>query len=246
VKPARPRILIADDEPLLRAELRDALAELWPEADIAGEAANGIQALRMGQQLSPDVAFLDIRMPGLSGLEVARTFGPHTRVVFITAHQDHAVAAFDDGAVDYVLKPFEPERLGRSIERVRARLGAAPADAPPPAPVAKPAASPWLQASIGNAIHFIHLSEVVYFCSDFKYTRVVTDAQVAHIRTPIKDLADTLDDSEFWQIHRGYMVAVKRIAAVTREEDGAMWLTLRQHDARLPVSQRFQHRFKGS
>lgn len=240
------RILIADDEPLLRAELRESLAELWPDADIVGEAADGIEALRMAQQLEPDVAFLDIRMPGLSGLEVARTFGSRTHVVFVTAHQEHALAAFDEGALDYVLKPSDPVRLARSIERVRARLGTPPPDLARLARSMSPKPVPsWLQASVGNTIQFIDLADVVYFCSEQKYTRVVTDRTVAHIRTPIKELAEALEEGGFWQIHRGYLVAVKRIAAVTREQDGAMWITLRSHDARLPVSQRFQHRFKG-
>ncbi|MFP5391524.1 MAG: LytR/AlgR family response regulator transcription factor [Gammaproteobacteria bacterium] len=243
----QPRILIADDEPLLRAALRESLAALWPEADIVGEAADGFEALRMGQQLAPDVVFLDIRMPGLSGLEVARIFGARTHVVFVTAYEEHAVAAFEHGALDYVLKPADPVRLARSIERVRARLGTPPPDlARLDQTLTRASSAPsWLQASSGNAIHFIDLADVVYFCSEQKYTRVVTDTQVAHIRTPIKELAETLEQGGFWQIHRGYMVAVKRIAAVTRAEDGAMWLSLRRHDARLPVSQRFQHRFKG-
>lgn len=240
------RILIADDEPLLRAELRESLALLWPEADIVGEAGDGIEALRMGRQLEPDVAFLDIRMPGLSGLEVARTFGSRTHVVFVTAHQEHALAAFDEGALDYVLKPADPVRLARSVERVRARLGTPPPDlarlvramGPKPAPS-------WLQASVGNSILFIDLADVVYFCSEQKYTRVVTDDTVAHIRTPIKELAEALEEGGFWQVQRGYLVAVKRIAAVTRDPDGAAWITLRGNDARLPVSQRFLHRFKG-
>jgi DNA-binding LytR/AlgR family response regulator len=241
------RILIADDEPLLRAELRESLAHLWPDAEIVGEAADGIEALRMAQQLQPDIAFLDIRMPGLSGLEVARTFGSRTHVVFVTAHQEHALAAFEEGALDYVLKPTDPVRLARSIERVRARLGTPPPDLARLARTMrpKPASPSWLQASVGNAIHFIDLADVVYFCSEQKYTRVVTDTAIAHIRTPIKELAEALEEGGFWQIQRSYLVAVKRIAAVTREADGAMWITLRQHDTRLPVSQRFQHRFKG-
>jgi DNA-binding LytR/AlgR family response regulator len=240
------RILIADDEPLLRAELRESLASMWPDACIVGEAADGIEALRMAQQLEPDVAFLDIRMPGLSGLEVARAFGSRTHVVFVTAHQEHAIAAFDEGALDYVLKPTDPVRLARSIERVRARLGTPPPDLARLARASSPKPAPsWLQASVGNTIHFIDLADVAYFCSELKYTRVVTDNTVAHIRTPIKELAEALEEGGFWQVHRGYLVAVKRIAAVTRDEDGAMWLTLRHLDTRLPVSQRFQHRFKG-
>jgi DNA-binding LytR/AlgR family response regulator len=243
----RPRILIADDEPLLRAELRESLAALWPEAELVGEAADGYQALHMARELQPDVAFLDIRMPGLNGLEVARTFGARSHVVFVTAHQEHALAAFDEGALDYVMKPTDPVRLARAVERVRARLGTPPPDLARLLQQLVPArtAPAWLQASVGNAIHFIDLNEVVYFCAEHKYTRVVTDALEAHIRTPIKELAEALAPEAFWQIHRGYVVAVKRIAAVQRDADDACWLQLRGHAARLPVSQRFQSRFKG-
>jgi DNA-binding LytR/AlgR family response regulator len=246
----RPRILIADDEPLLRAELRESLRQLWPEAELVAEAVDGFDALRLAREWQPDVAFLDIRMPGLSGLEVARTFGLRTHVVFVTAHQEHALAAFDEGALDYVLKPTDPARLARSIARVRERLGTPPPDLArlaqrlQPAPPAA-AAPAWLQASVGNTIHFIDLGDVVYFCAEAKYTRVVTDQTEAHIRTPLKELAEMLAGSGFWQIHRGYVVALKRIALVARDADGALWLSLRGHAARLPVSQRFQHRFKG-
>jgi DNA-binding LytR/AlgR family response regulator len=242
-----PRILIADDEPLLREELQVALAALWPEAQVVGAASDGVQALHMARELAPDIAFLDIRMPGLSGLEVARTFGSRIHVVFVTAYQEHALAAFDEGAADYLLKPIDPARLARAIERLRARLGTPPPDlarlvqqlAPKKAPPA------WLQASVGSTIHFIDLNDVIYFSAELKYTRVVTEHLEAHIRTPLKELAEQLEDAGFWQIHRGYVVAVRRIAAVNRNADGAAWLKLRGHSTRLPVSQRFQNRFKG-
>jgi DNA-binding LytR/AlgR family response regulator len=244
---ARPRVMIADDEPLLRAELAEALRQLWPEAELVGEASDGYVALRMAQVLAPDVAFLDIRMPGLSGLELARTFGLRTHVVFVTAFHEHAVAAFDEGAVDYVLKPADPARLARCIERVRGRLKQPPPDLTrlmaqlqPKAP-----APSWLQASVGQTIHFIDLADVVYFSAEAKYTRVVTDKLEAHIRTPLKELAGMLDEAGYWQVHRSHVVAVKRIEAAVRDGDGALWLSLRGHAARLPVSQRFQHRFKG-
>jgi DNA-binding LytR/AlgR family response regulator len=244
-----PRILVADDEPLLRAELVEALERLWPEAQIAA-AQDGIEALRLGREWLPDVAFLDIRMPGLDGLEVARVFGARTHVVFVTAYGEHALAAFDEGAVDYVVKPIALERLARAVERVRARLASPPPDLTHLAHVASrlrpaPRAPAWLQATVGNTIHFIDLDDVVYFCADAKYTRVVTDGLEAHIRLSLKELSDSLDPAAFWQIHRGYMVAVRRIASVARAEDGALWLHLRGHKARLPVSQRFQHLFRG-
>jgi DNA-binding LytR/AlgR family response regulator len=241
-----PCILVADDEPLLRAELVDALARLWPEARIV-EAADGIEALRLGRETAPQAAFLDIRMPGLDGLELARVFGARTHVVFVTAYGEHALAAFDEGAADYVMKPLSMERLARALERVRARLGEAPPDLSRTLPAARPKAPQpaWLQATVGNTIHFIDLADVVYFCADAKYTRVVTDALEAHIRLSLRELAESLDGEAFWQIHRGYMVAVRRIASAARAEDGSLWVRLRGHGARLPVSQRFQHLFRG-
>ena len=241
-----PRILVADDEPLLRAELVEALERLWPEAQIAA-TQDGIEALRLGREWMPDVAFLDIRMPGLDGLEVARVFGARTHVVFVTAYGEHALAAFDEGAVDYVVKPIALERLARAVERVRARLASPPPDLTHLVARLRPApkAPAWLQATVGNTIHFIDLADVVYFCADAKYTRVVTEGLEAHIRLSLKELADSLDPAAFWQIHRGYMVAVRRIASAARAEDGALWLHLRGHPARLPVSQRFQSLFRG-
>ncbi|GAB2841981.1 LytTR family DNA-binding domain-containing protein [Pseudoduganella ginsengisoli] len=240
----RPRILIADDEPLLRAELVDALRKLWPDADIVGEAADGLEALRLLRAEEPEVAFLDIRMPGLSGLEVARACAGRTHVVFVTAYNEHAVAAFDEGALDYVLKPLDPLRLDRCISRVRERLRTVPPDL---SRLAQRIDGPpsWLQATAGNTIHFIDLADVVCFTAEAKYVRVVTESLQAHIRTPLKELAEMLEQAGFWQVHRAHVVAVKRIAAATRDADGALWLTMRGHDMRLPVSQRFQFRFKG-
>jgi DNA-binding LytR/AlgR family response regulator len=238
-----PRILIADDEPFLRAELRESLAELWPQARVVAEAGDGIEALRLGRETQPDVAFLDIRMPGLSGIELAHAFGQRTHIVFVTAYGEHAVDAFDEGAVDYVMKPASGERLARAVERLRARLSALGATRPEAA--ARDAAPlTCLQASVGPAIHFIDLTDVVYFCADAKYTRVVTEKMEAHIRLSLKELADLLDPRAFWQVHRGYVVAVKRIASAVRAEDGALWLHLRGHGTRVPVSTRFQHLFK--
>ncbi|HEY0590066.1 MAG TPA: LytTR family DNA-binding domain-containing protein [Pseudoduganella sp.] len=250
----KPRILIADDEPLLRAELRDLLAALWPEAELLPDAADGFEALRLARDLAPDVAFLDIRMPGLDGLQLAATFGSRTHVVFVTAYNEHALAAFEQGAHDYLLKPVDAARLARTIERLRERVLLPPPDlqglatgvraaGAASAPVVQ--APSWIQASIGQTVHFIDLSDILYFVAEDKYTRVVAEGLEAHIRTPLRELAETLEAAGFWQVHRSYVVAVKRIAAAVRDGDNAMWLSLRGHGARLPVSQRYQHRFKG-
>lgn len=258
----KPRILIADDEPLLRAELRELLAALWPEAELLPEAADGFEALRLARELAPDVAFLDIRMPGLDGLQLAATFGSRTHVVFVTAYNEHALAAFEQGAHDYLLKPVDAMRLARTVERLRERLlqpppdlrrivdsvrdMAAGAEAAAAAPLAgTPPAPSWIQASVGQTVHFIDLADILYFVSEDKYTRVVADGLEAHIRTPLKELADMLENAGFWQVHRSYVVSVKRIAAAVRDGDNAMWISLRGHGRKLPVSQRFQHRFKG-
>lgn len=242
-----PRILIADDEPLLRADLAESLARLWPEAHIVATAADGIEAIRLAHATRPDVAFLDIRMPGLSGLEVARAFSHRTHVVFVTAYEEHALAAFDEGALDYVLKPTDPARLARAIERLRGRLHLPPPNLDRAMRVLQPQAAPpsWIQASVGSTIHFIDLADVAFFTSELKYTRVVTDQLEAHIRTPLRELAETLAPCGFWQIHRSHLVNVKRIVSVRRDGDGAMWLDLRGMATRLPVSQRFQGLFKG-
>ncbi len=242
----KPRILIADDEPLLRAELRDLLTALWPEAGILPDAHDGFEALRLARELAPDVAFLDIRMPGLDGLQLAATFGSRTHVVFVTAYNEHALAAFEQGAHDYLLKPVDAARLARTVERLRERVLLPPPDLRRiAADVRAAAAAPsWIQASVGQAVHFIDLCDILYFVAEDKYTRVVAAGLEAHIRTPLKELAETLEGAGFWQVHRSYVVAVKRIAAAVRDGDNAMWLSLRGHGARLPVSQRFQHRFR--
>lgn len=247
----KPRILIADDEPLLRAELRELLAALWPEAELLPDAADGFEALRLARELAPDVAFLDIRMPGLDGLQLAAAFGSRTHVVFVTAYNEHALAAFEQGAHDYLLKPVDAARLARTIERLRERVLMPPPDLHGLATGVRAASAPvvqapsWIQASVGQTVHFIDLSDILYFVAEDKYTRVVAEGLEAHIRTPLKELAETLEGAGFWQVHRSYVVAVKRIAAAVRDGDNAMWLCLRGHGARLPVSQRYQHRFKG-
>lgn len=247
----KPRILIADDEPLLRAELRELLASLWPDAELLPDAADGFEALRLARTHAPEVAFLDIRMPGLDGLQLAATFGSRTHVVFVTAYNEHALAAFEQGAHDYLLKPVDAARLARTVERLRERVLQPPPDlrriaaSVGAASIVQGQAPSWIQASVGATVHFIDLADILYFAAEDKYTRVVALGLEAHIRTPLKELAEMLEQAGFWQVHRSYVVAVRRIAAAVRDGDNAMWLSLRGHGARLPVSQRFQHRFKG-
>jgi len=242
------RLLLADDEPLLRDHLADSLLQLWPQAEIVAEVGDGIAALQAAQQLMPDVAFLDIRMPGLSGLELARALSPRLHVVLVTAYDEHAIAAFEEGAVDYLLKPLEPARLLKTISRLQARLAGPPRDIGDVIDRCLAATGPrylaWVQASIGSTIHFLTIDEVWMFQSDAKYTRVVSAGLETFIRKPIKELREQLDPARFWQISRGVLVAVERIERIVRDDDGAMRLKLRGHDALLPVSQSCQHRFR--
>lgn len=239
--------LVADDEPALRERLRELLGSAWPELTVM-EAEDGLSALRLLATERPDVAFLDIRMPGMSGLELAASHAGSCHIVFVTAYDEHAIAAFESGVIDYVLKPVEPARLVKVVERLRARLGT------PPLAVADllKALTPqrdtnrlqWVQASAGNQVRFLHLDEIVYFQSDAKYTRVVTADGDAHIRVPIKDLVEQLDPGAFWQTHRGTIVNTRFLQGVLRSGDGTMHVVLRGRSERLPVSQAFQHLFR--
>jgi DNA-binding LytR/AlgR family response regulator len=244
-----PTALIAEDEPLLRAQIRKRLAEAWPELEIVAEAGNGEEALALAAEHRPDVAFLDIRMPVRSGLEVAREIGPGCHVVFVTAYDEYAVAAFEEGAVDYVLKPPEPARIAKVVARLKARLAAAPLDLT--ALLAKLApregsAGPlkWIRASLGASMRMIAVDDVVYFQAGDKYTRVISADGEALIRKPIKELYDELDPEAFWQIHRGTIVNLRAIARVDRDWRGEPVIVLRGRDEKLAVSRTFAHRFK--
>jgi DNA-binding LytR/AlgR family response regulator len=253
-----PTALIADDEDLPRAELRRMLREAWPELEIVAECEHGPAAVEALDAQTPDVAFLDIRMPGRSGLDVARAASGRCHVVFTTAYDTHAVAAFEAGAVDYLLKPIAAERLAQAVARLRERLSAPRAPAPEldtlvarlaerlQAPAAAGPAAPlrWLSASVGDTIKMFSIDEVLFFQSDEKYTRVVTAGDEAHVRKPLKEIADGLDPEQFWQVHRGTIVRASAIARVTRDELGRFTLHLRQHADRLPVSQAWAWRFK--
>jgi DNA-binding LytR/AlgR family response regulator len=241
--------LIADDERLLRAQLRDALSQAWPGLDPVGEAENGEQALAMIAAQRPDVAFLDIRMPVISGLEVARRVCAHTHVVFVTAYDEYALAAFEEGAVDYVVKPVGAERLAKVVGRQRTRQASPPVDLH--GLLARLAERPggaqplrWIRASLGNTLQMIAVDDVLYFQAEDKYTKVVTGTTEALIRKPIRDLYDELDPAVFWQIHRATIVNLRAIARVERDWRDQPVITLRDRAEKLVVSRTFAHRFK--
>jgi len=277
-----PRAVLADDERLMREQLRARLTEAWPELEIVAEARNGTEAVELVEQHRPDVVFLDIRMPGMTGVDAARQIaqmdvgddGVLPEIVFITAYDQYAVEAFEQGAADYVLKPAERERLKVTVERIRKRLADRQADgdtdseardsaaAPPLQQLlhrlsgqlgglgvagvqAKPAYLQWIQATVGQAIQMIPVDEVLFFISDEKYTRVQTATVEALIRKPIKELVDEIDPQRFWQIHRSTLVAVNAIAGVTRDFRGRQIVAVKGHTQKLEVSRSYAHLFKG-
>jgi DNA-binding LytR/AlgR family response regulator len=245
--------LIADDEEAPREQLRAALGRLWPELDIVAASANGAEAWDDCLAHEPALAFLDIRMPGLTGLEVGRRLSALAApplLVFVTAHGDHALAAFDAGAVDYVLKPVDDERLAQTLNRLRTRLTQPAPDTTAlqrllaSLPQAKPAMRP-IQVGVGREVHLIPPDEVVYFEADQRYTRVVHQGGDGLIRTPLRELLVQLDPDQFWQIHRSILVNSRCIARAVRVDEGSMVVTLRGRDEKLPVSRQFQALFKG-
>ncbi len=277
---AKPiRALIADDERLLRDQLRARLAEVWPELDIIGEAKNGAEAVQLTEEQHPDLVFLDIRMPGMTGIEAARAIAQlptdddtddgwlGCEIVFITAYDQYAIEAFEQGVVDYVLKPAERDRLTVTVERIRKRLaqrrsgsdaGSTSANGPSAAEMQQllqkltsrmdPEKAPtlrWIQATVGQNIQMIPIEEVLFFISDEKYTRVQTATLEALIRKPIKELIEELDANVFWQIHRSTLVNTKFIAGVSRDLRGRQLVSMKGHPEKLEVSRSFTGLFKG-
>jgi DNA-binding LytR/AlgR family response regulator len=240
--------LIAEDEPLLRAQLKARLAQAWPELVIAAEAANGAEALELFAVHQPDIAFLDIRMPVRTGLDVARALAGRCHVVFVTAYDEYAVAAFEEGAVDYVLKPPTAERLAKVVARLKARLASAPLDlAAVIARLAAPEAGGalrWIRASLGTGMRLIAIDEVLYFQAEDKYTKVVTGDAEALIKKPIRELYEALDPQAFWQIHRGTIVSLRAIARVERDGRDQPVILLKDRPEKLTVSRTFAPRFK--
>jgi len=247
-----PTAIIAEDEAPQRLELRSLLAALWPELQVVAECADGLAALEMLEQHRPDVAFLDIRMPGVSGLEVARAVRAPCQVIFTTAYQEYALRAFDEGAVDYLLKPVTRERLALAIERVRGRLASGShVDITSFIDLLQARLAPgksgikWITATVGNSTKMFDIDDVLFFQAREKYTRVVTAGDEGHIRTPLKELLSALDSESFWQVHRSVIVRVGAILAVEKQDDGKLHISIRGHSDVLPVSSAFQHRFRG-
>ena len=275
-EPSSPTAVIADDERLLREQLSARLAEVWPELEIVGEAKNGTEAVELVEEHHPDLVFLDIRMPGMNGIEAARAIAqlpvdeegakPENRrpwrgaeIVFITAYDQYAIEAFEQGVVDYVLKPAERERLQVTVDRVRKRLANHGSDGAPDASGMQgllqklaekmnPGAVPrlkWIQATVGTSIQMIPVEDVLFFISDEKYTRVQTASLEALIRKPIKELVAELDADQFWQIHRSTLVNARAIAGVSRDLRGRQLVAVRGHPEKLEVSRSYAGLFKG-
>jgi DNA-binding LytR/AlgR family response regulator len=248
-----PTAVVADDERLMRDQIVAQLKEAWPELVITGEAANGREAVALVQSQQPDIVFLDIRMPEMDGIAAARALARRVHVVFVTAYDEYAISAFDQGAVDYLLKPADPERVALTCERLRARIAKAPdpmdhllaqlSERLGPA-VASREYLRWVQASVGSNLRMIPTSDVLFFHAEDKYTRVQTARFEALIRKPIKELIEELDPEEFWQIHRATVVRVDAIEQVSRNIRGNQVLHLRGTDEKLEVSRSFNHLFK--
>lgn len=253
--------LIADDEPLLRASLRGHLARLWPALDIVAEARNGREAVELFDLHTPNVAFLDVHMPGVNGIDAARSIARRAQVVFVTAYERYAVQAFEQGALDYVVKPIEEKRLADTVQRLQARLASAPAagdggrDDALDAALAKIAdalrgrAAPqpklqWIKASVGASVRLIPVDQIVFFKSDEKYTLVAWDGGEALIRKTIRELADELDAERFVQVHRSVIVNLHRVSQVTRGLNETAELHLTGRAEVLPVSRSFVHLFR--
>jgi len=258
-----PTAILAEDEPILLSQLKTKLGKLWPDLDIIAAVGDGEQALEAIVEHQPDFAFLDIQMPEMTGVEVARHIAEHghgdapvrTHIVFVTAYDQYAVEAFEAGAIDYVLKPYGDERLGTTVERLKQRLAEVP---PPPAQNldalleriaqklgSKPAERlSWIKATIGSNLRLIPVEDVLFFQADEKYTCVVTNDVEALIKTPIRELLDGLDPERFWQIHRSTIINVKAIDSVSRDFRGQAQVKIKGRKENLTVSRPFSHLFK--
>lgn len=249
------RVVIADDEPLLRFHLQKALANVWPEADIIAQAANGEEALALIAELTPDVAFLDIKMPGLTGLEVALSVSQQelsTRIVFLTAYDEFAVDAFDRGAVDYLLKPLDENRLLKTVERLqRERLNSNRQSNPDLSSLVElvnqrqsTQSLTWLNVQRGEVVKVVAVSDVLFFRAEDKYTTVLTTDGEYLMRMSVKQLEERLDKQQFWRIHRSTLVNMSRVDRAERNDSGSFEVFVEGHDKPLAVSRARQHLFK--
>ena len=251
--------LIADDEPLLREHLASHLARQWPELRIVGEARNGREAVELFDQLRPEVVFLDVHMPGISGVDAARAIGALAQIVFVTAYEQYAVQAFEHGAIDYVVKPLDEVRLAATVLRLKERLADRAArrgdDAQLDAALDQlarrlsrhPSVAPrlqWIRASVGSMVKLIPVDQVAYLRSDEKYTLVVWEGGEALIRKPIRELVDELDPDQFVQVHRSVIVNLRQVAQVTRGANETAEVHLRGRNEALPVSRSYLHLFR--
>ena len=245
-----PTAIIAEDEPVLRGELKESLNRLWPELVIAAEAGDGPAAVQAIADHAPGILFLDIQMPGMSGLEVARTASGRCHVVFVTAYDRYAVEAFEQGAVDYVMKPFSQLRLEATVERLKARLHEPPADlngilqAITSTLGKRKEYLRWITASHTDGLRLITVDSICYFRADNKYTAVVTGDSESLIRRPLKTLIEEVDPQSFWQIHRSVVVNVNMIAGVVRDARGHFQVRLKARKEALPVGESYVHLFK--
>lgn len=248
--------LIADDEPLLRERLRSHLARLWPELEIVADARNGREAVEMFDIHQPQVVFLDVHMPGMNGIEAARSIERRAQIVFVTAFEQYAVQAFEQGAIDYLVKPFDEQRLADTVNRLRERLQqAAPAPSALDAVIEKlsgelrsrvPARSSlqWIKASVGTSVRLIPVEQVAYLRADEKYTLVVWEGGEALIRKTIRELADELDPERFAQVHRSVIVNLHQVVQVNRGPNETAEIQLKGRKELLPVSRSFVHVFR--
>lgn len=237
----------------MREQLRGRLAAAWPELQIVAEARSGNEALALFEKERPDLAFLDIRMPAPNGLDVARQIAGRCHVVFVTAYDAHAVEAFERGAVDYLLKPVDPDRLAVTVSRLKQRVHAPPPDLDRLAALlagisrdenSAPSRLRWIQATVGSQLRIIAIDEILFFQATDKYTRVVIRDGEALIRKPLKELIGEIDPDQFWQIHRGTIVNMRTVANVARDLQGRLMVSIKDHAERLEVSRGYAHLFK--
>jgi len=251
----RPQAVIAEDEEAQRRKLVELLGEIWPELEIVAQCEDGLSALESVTSLQPAVAYLDIRMPGLTGLEIARAAGPGTHVVFTTAYDEYAVSAFDHGAIDYLLKPIKRERLEQSVARLKERVGShsvnsttigAVLDALQGRMSSRPTLGSirWITGSLGNITKMFGIDEVLFFQAQDKHVRVVTLEDEVQIRTPLRELLAALDPEAFWRIHRSVIVRAAAIHRIELDVEGKLQLRVKGRTDVLPVSSAYQYRFK--